>query len=250
MNKNQNVNLQLVLCPTREPEPKYRHLYQKIYDCWNFVWEAAYTEANCKKRSDDLKSDAFTRQDYAAALFHENECVAFILFRHADMSLRTTQDDSFFSQWSEIHRKALSKIGQRFLICGNLGVLPTFRNKNLGVSLKDLMVGIVAEITLQSNADATLATPRRDRNVHGTSYTWGAVPIAKDVSWGYGIQVDLCVFRKDQVAQCRAQEARPLLDELWQKKIVVGEHVFESVGHLKNTLPFTLRNKNLNKKAG
>lgn len=250
MQNNHNVNLQLVLCPVRQPDKKYKDLYDKIYKCWNLVWEEAYTAAHYKKKSDDLKSDAFTRQDYAAAFFYEGECVAFILFRHIDMSLLSSQDDSFFTQWSEIHRKALSKIGNHFLITGNLGVLPTFRNKNLGVSLKDLMVGIVAEITLQSNADATIATPRRDRNVHGTSYNWGAIPIAQDVAWGCGIQIDLVAFCKDQVAQKRAQLKRPLLDELWLNKIVVGESNFESVDQLKDTLPHTLQNEKANKKTG
>jgi len=250
MNKNQNVNLQLVLCPVREPEKKYKELYEKIYKCWNLVWEAAYTEAHYKTRSDDLKSDAFTRQDYAAALFHENECVAFILFRHVDMSLQTTQDDSFFSQWSEIHRKALSKIGNRILICGNLGILPTFRQKSLGLSLKDLIGGIISEITLQSRVDATVATPRRDRNVHGAAYRWGAVPLAQDIPWGCGIQIDLIAFYEEQLLQHRNHELRPLVDDLWLNKLIIGENIFEPLNNFNRTQPHSLQNLNSKKKIG
>lgn len=245
-----NVGLKLVLCPVREPDRKYQDIYQKIYQCWNLVWETAYNEANFKKKSDDLKSDAFTRQDYAAALFHENECVAFILFRQVDMSLQTTQDDSFFSQWSEIHRKALAKIGNRILICGNLGILPTFRQKSLGVSLKDLIGGIISEITLQSKADATVATPRRDRNVHGAAYRWGAIPIAQDISWGCGIQIDLIAFCKEQLSQHRDHELRALVDDLWLNKLTISEHVFEPLNDLKETLPHSLQALSTNKKTG
>ncbi|MES2801068.1 MAG: hypothetical protein V4654_01125 [Bdellovibrionota bacterium] len=247
---NQNVDLQLVLCPVRDPEIKYRSLFQKIYSCWHQVWTAAYGEAKHHQDHEDLKSDSFTRQDFVAAIFHNNECIAFILFRHADASLVTTQDDSFFTQWSEIHRKAAAKIGQRLLICGNLGVLPTFRQKSLGVSLKDLMGGVISEITLQSNADATLATPRRDRNVHGAAYKWGAVPIAQDISWGFGIQIDLISFHKANLLKHRDHELRPLIDELWQNKIVVNENIFESIEKFKHTAPYSLQNIKFSKKTG
>lgn len=247
---NKNVELQLVICPTREPEKQYRYLYQEIYNCWSKVWEAAYNEANFKQRSDNLKSDGFTRQDYAAAIFHKNKCIGLMLYRHINFELRTAQDDSFFSQWSEIHRKSLSKIGQRFIIAGNLAVSPEYRKKNLGISLKDLVVGTISEITLQSNADASIATPRRDKNVHESCYSWGAVPIAQDVAWGCGIQIDLVAFCKEKIAQNRNQPLRPLLDELWQNKIVISNYVFESINHLKETMPYSLQNKNLNKKTG
>lgn len=250
MHNKQNIDLQLVLCPVRDPEAKYRHLYQKIYDCWNQVWAEAYNEANFKKRSDNLKSDAFTRQDFATAIFHKDECVAVILYRHVDMSLQSTQDDSFFSQWNEIHRKSLSKIGRRFVVAANLAVPPAFRSKNFDFSFKELAVGLIAEIALQSKADGAIATPRRDRNVHGTCYAWGATPIAQDIPWGCGIQIDLVAFCKEQVAQRRDHALLPLLDELWQNKIVIGEHTFESINHLKDTLPYSLQMKNLNKKAG
>lgn len=247
---HQNVDLQLVLCPVRDPEMKYLALFQKIYSCWHQVWTAAYTEAKYQQDHEDLKSDSFTRQDFVAAIFHNNECIAFILFRHADAALSSTHHDSFFTQWSEIHRKAVTKIGQRLLICGNLGVLPTFRQKSLGVSLKDLMGGVISEITLQSNADATLATPRRDRNVHGAAYKWGAVPIAQDISWGCEIQIDLIAFHKANLVKHRDHELRPLIDQLWQNKIVVSENVFETIEKFKNTDPYCLQNIKFNKKTG
>lgn len=250
MHNNETAKLQLVLCPVREPEPKYKDYYEKIYKCWNSVWEAAYTEANYKKRSDDLKSDTFTRQDYAAAYFYENECVAFILFRHVDLSLQTTLDDSFFAHWSEIHRKAVSKIGNKIIICGNLGVAPTFRHNSLGFSLRDLFGGLITEVTLQSGADATIATPRRDRNMHGAAYRWGAFPIAQDIPWGYGIQIDLIAFCKEQILQHRNHELQSLSDQLWQNKLIIGSQVVELFKEFNKTQPYSLQSLNNKKKIG
>lgn len=245
-----HLDLQLVLCPVRAPETKYTDIYNKIYKCWHTVWTSAYEEAKCKKKEDVLKSDSFTRQDFVASVFHKDECIAFILFRYAHLKSLSTQDDSFFSQWSEIHLKKVSKIGNDLLICGNLGVTPSFRQKSLGISLKELICGIIAEITMQSTVDATLATPRRDRNVQGAAYQWGAVPIAQDIPWGFDINVDLISFHKSQLRKHRDHALRPLIDELWLNKLVVGKQNTETIEDLKNTVPYSLQNPKPNKKTG
>ena len=247
---NSSFDLQLVLCPVRDPETKHRDIYNKIYQCWNSVWTAAYAEAKCQRRDDALKSDSFTRQDFVAALFHKEECIAFILFRYAHLGSLSTKDDSFFSQWSEIHLKKVSKIGDDLLICGNLGVLPTFRQKTLGVSLKEIIGGVIAEITLQSTVDATLATPRRDRNVQKAAYQWGAVPIAQDIPWGFDINVDLILFHKSQLLKCRDHALRPLIDELWLNKLIIEKLNTETIQDFKNTVPYSLQSTKIDKKTG
>lgn len=230
-----NLDIQLVLCPVREPEKKYVDLYHKIYSCWHEVWSETYAELKYHKRveDDEMRSDAFTRQDFAAAFFHKDECVAVILFRHVDMSLLTTQQDSYFIQWSEIHRKAVVRLGHRALICGNLAVNPKFRKKKFDISLKDLMVGMVAKITVETTADVTIATPRRDRNVHGVSYNWGATPIAQDVDWGCGVSVDLVTFRRENILAKKNHELFLLMSQLWSEKLVVSEEQFESINFFK-----------------
>jgi len=227
-----NNDLQLVLCPVGGAEEKYRHLYHKIYKCWSQVWDATYNEVSYKKESDYLKSDAFTRQDFTTAVFYKNECVALMLYRDIDINLQTAHDDSFFAQWGETHIKSLLQLGQRFVIASNLAVSPGFRSKNLGFSLKDFTVGLVAEVTLHSNADATIATPRRDRNVHESCYDWGAITIADDVSWGCGIQVDLVAFCQKKILLRREHELRPLIDKLWRNKIIVQDNVYGTLSQL------------------
>lgn len=247
---NLPVDLQLVLCPVRDPETKHSDTYNKIYKCWNSVWTAAYEEAKYQRKDDVLKSDSFTRQDFVAALFRKEECIAFILFRYVHLKSLSTQDDSFFSQWSEIHLKKVSKIGEDLLICGNLGVLPTFRQKTLGVSLKEIIGGVIAEITLQSTVDATLATPRRDRNVHEAAYQWGAVPVAQDIHWGFDINVDLISFHKAQLLKKRDHHLRPLIDELWLNKLVIEKLKTETIQDFKNTVPYSLQHSKISKKTG
>ena len=227
---NKDLDLRLVLCPTREPDKNRLDEYNKIYNCWHEVWSETYAELNCAEPGSEMKSDAFTRQDFAAALFHQDECVALILFRHVDMSLLANQRDSYFKQWSEIHLKAVSRSGNNILICGNLGVSPRFRKNTLGLSLKELLIGIVMEITLESSSDVLIATPRTDKNVNGPGYDWGATPIALDVDWGHGVRTDLvAVHKKTVLAKRREQTLSPLMSELWKNKDVIDEAPFESI---------------------
>lgn len=231
----------LVLCPTRDPDKKYLDTYQKIYNCWNDIWSTAYAEA--KQQSDeDLRSDNFTRQDFTAALFYEDECAAIILFRYVDTDIATTYKDSFFEHWSEIHRKAVSRMGKKLLVCGNMGVAEKFRNKSLGFSVRDLMIGVVTEIALQTNADVTLSTPRRDKNVQGAAYKWGVTPIAQNVPWGYGIDIDLVVFEKTHLAKTRLDhELINHISELWENKTIIDKNQLESLQDFKNTDSFNTK---------
>lgn len=242
--------LQLIICPTRDPEFKYAETYNKIYKCWHSVWSKAYAEVKYHSDNQCLKSDSFTRQDFVAAIFHKNECVAFILFRYAHLDLISLKDDSFFSQWSEIHIRAVSKQGPRLLICGNLGVIPTFRQKTLGISLKELICGLIMEITVQSEVDATLATPRRDKNVHSAAYLWGATPIAKDISWGFGINVDLISFNRTHLLQRQAHPIQHVIDNLWFNKIVIEHSSCDLIRRFKLGIPFGLQSPDHTKSTG
>lgn len=235
----QNLDLKLVLCPTRNPEEKHIEIYNTIYACWNSVWTSAYSEANCHSKSEALKSDSFTRHDFVASIFYKDECIAFILFRYVDMSLAASREDSFFIHWNEDHLNSVLKIGRHILVCGNLGVphrlrIKSLRSMLLGFSLKDLIGGIISQITLQSKAIATLATPRRDRDVHVSAYNWGATSIAENVSWGFGIQVDLISFNKNNLHKHQTHPLSALIDNLWLNKIVVEDKIFESFESFKN----------------
>lgn len=244
---NSSDGLKLVLCPTRNPEEKFLQIYNNIYNCWYKVWTAAYSEANCPLEHEKLKSDTFTRHDFAAAVFHQDECIAFILFRYLDMSLATSLEDSFFSHWEETSMNSVKNLGRHIMVCGNLGVTPSIRIKTLrnalqGASLKDVMGGVISEVTIHSKASATLATPRRDKKVHTAAYNWGAYAITEDVAWGFGIQVDLAAFEKGELLQKRDHKLKPLIDNLWLNKLVVKKESFESIQNFENKVLSTCLN--------
>jgi hypothetical protein len=227
MIQNQNVsNLRFVLCPGRNPEARHLDLYNQIYDSWHSVWQATYKEL---EDTSPLYSDAFTRQDYIAAIFDGSKCLAFLLFRLVDTQSRASLKDSYFEQWSELHRHKFSQAGKNILICGNLGIVPEARQETLGISLKHLITGFMTKIALHSAADISICTPRIDRGVHSAVYRWGAYPIAQNVDWGLNVLVDLVAFDKQSILAKHDHELVPLVSKLWQERLVIRETPLESV---------------------
>lgn len=219
---NHQNYFQLVLCPTRAPDDNYLDQYKKIYSCWRKVWKSAYEEINYGDK-DHFHSDNFTRQDFAAAVFYKDECAGLLLFRYLDLNLESSFEDSYFDQWSEIHRKALNKKGHKILVCSYLSVDPQYRNNALGISLKEIIVALIAEITIACKVDTTISTPRKNRNMHSTAYKCGATSIASDIEWGFGIQVDLVAFYKENLVFNLNSDIQKLAKQLWQNKLIIQQ---------------------------
>jgi hypothetical protein len=238
----QSQGLQFILCPGRAPDEKYRGVYNEIYRSWHTVWTDAYSEL---QDASPLFSDAFTRQDFIAAIFLDGKCLAFILFRHMDLALSSTLNDSYFTQWSEIHRQKVSKLGRNILICSNLGIDPAARKQSLGFSMKHLMVGFITEIALQSAADVVLSTPRKDKGVHSAAYDWGAISIAQNINWGLDVIVDLTALVKEELLKKRTHELVPMIEKLWQDMLVIEERPIETV----NSFLFSQIRATRNRKA-
>lgn len=228
-------DLQFVLCSGRNPESKHAFIYDKIYNAWLQVWTQAYADIN---EQNPLYSDTFTRQDVIAAVLHQGECLAFILFRHADLNRPATLNDSYFEQWKPEDLKKVAGFGDQILICGNFGIIPTARCEGLGFSVKALMLGYITEICLHSSCDIVISTPRRDKNINSVVYTWGGMKIAENVDWGHGVQVDLTAFIKQGILERRNHEVMPLVKELWSQRLVIREVAFEGVNDFENNIQF------------
>lgn len=225
--------LRFVLCPGRNPDQKYLSYYNEIYRAWHKLWSETYTEL---KDPTPLYSDAFTRQDFIAAVFMNEKCQGFILFRHCDFSTAAARHDSYFQQWSELHLKKLSKIGNNILICGNLGIIPEARGKSTGIPMKYLVTGFAAEVIKHSVADVTIATPRKDKGVHTTAFGWGGQLIAKDVDWGHGVTVDLAYCTREDLLNAPDHELTPVIQKLWDEMLVIPENPLETINTISKYL--------------
>lgn len=224
-------HLEYIICPGRFPEPKFKDLYLGIYTCWQDVWSATFKELDGLDR---LHSDAFTRQDFIGAILVDGECKAMALFRYADASLPTMKDDSYFSNWNEMHRHKLCQQGKKILVCSYFTIHSSARKETLGFAMRDLLIGLTSTVILHTEMDAMTSAARKNRNVEKLTYDWGAIPIAIDVPSGHGpdVFVDLAAFYKKQVSQAREQhEITAVVDTLWDHRTVIECLPPEDISH-------------------
>lgn len=218
--------LDFVLSPGRFPENQHREKYQQIYQCWHDVWFQTFKENDGITR---LHSDAFTRQDLIGAIFVDGECKAMSLYRYADATLPTMASDSYFANWDDNHRQTLCRDGKDILVCSYFTIHPTARKDVLGFAMRDLLMGLTTAFTLHTKMDAMTGAMRKNRNAHEIAYEWGAKPVGIDVDSGHGDLVDLVSFYKDEVKSVRDREITPVVNALWDSRIVIGQQPKESV---------------------
>lgn len=208
--------LKYVIVPGQWPVPGSEHLYKRIYQCWEATWNEAFRDLG--KPEGYLKSDAFTRQDFVGALFNHDQCVALSFFRRADPAMPTFRADSYFSNWSDTHIRKLRSYGDDIVICSNFVITKEARGENLGVSLKDVLIGITLRAFREMQADALSGTPRTNRKMNEACAKWGGTEIARGMPSGHGDTVDLMGFFSKVLVSHPRQPLSDLVDELWEQR--------------------------------
>lgn len=215
-------DLQYVIVPGQWPEPSQKEIYAKVYRCWEDVWSKAYIELH--NNDESLRSDAFTRQDYVGAVLYKGECIALSFFRWIDTELSIIRRDSYFANWGETHIKKLCSRGSRVMVCSYFTIAPSARGAQLGVSMKDLLVGLSLRVFLESGADAMTGALRRDRHVNEACARWGGVEIAREIPSGHGDYVDLMGFFQKEIRESHPRPESALVDQLWRDRMYVASY--------------------------
>jgi hypothetical protein len=167
----------------------------EAYRCWSEVWRQTFLELD---NQPSLPSDDFTRQDEVGALFHNYECIGLSFFRWVDLSSPLDRDDSYFAVWPEAARAAATKDGSRVCVSSSFTIAAPWRRAS-GCSLKDVLVALIIERFLLSDADVLVGTVRNNRGVNLVVYRNGFQPIHHNAIL-HGVEVDLTAFyRKSSV---------------------------------------------------
>lgn len=231
-------DFQFVLCPGSNPDKSKLEIYNRIYDCWFDVWSKAFSELNVNKK---IYSDAFSRQDFVGALLFREEPVAMSLFRYADFKCLNSCTDSYFQNWTSSDIEQLTSRGSNILVCSYFTVHERVRQCKVGVSVKDLLVGISIETFKNLAADGMTGAVRVDRGVNDACYRWGAYPIKRDVESGLGDKVDLVGFFKDYLAEQPTNIMQPLVENLYNNREVIVKSDYQS--ELKLIQPTYFKNR-------
>lgn len=219
------IGLKYILCPGSMPAVEYDSTYRKIYQCWRETWEHAFAELKVEA---PFPSDSFTRQDYVGAVFQGDRCLALSFFRLMDASRAEFSKDSYFSNWEPSHREVLRSRGNKIIVCCQFTVHPSARGKSIGISAKDLLMGMITETFLNSDADAMTGAVRVDRGVNGAGERWGAYVIDRKVPCDFGEKnTDLIGFFKDHILAQSPHEMKPLVERLWNERLVIPRMAVE-----------------------
>lgn len=213
-------DFQFVLCPGSISEVIDRNDYQRIYQFWKRTWIDTFQQLSVNS---NIFSDAFTRQDCVAAILFKGEIIATTFFREVDLTQSSEIDDSYFKNWSSQSLQKVREMGEKAIICSYFSVHPEFRNRRIGISLKDMLLGLVVKYLLVSEADVLLGTPRVDRSMSEACLRWGAQLIEEDVPSGYGDTVDLIGFHKKQLLFAELPILFKEIGHLWASRIELGE---------------------------
>lgn len=170
---------------TRADDPRIAEAYR----CWRATWRDAFVEL---EQHTELYSDDFTRQHEVGALFQHDECIALSFFRWVDLSVAMNRDDSYFRVWPEEARDAACREGSRICVSSSFTLAAGYRRSTV-CSLKDVLVALIIERFLASDADAVVGTVRNNRGVDKLIYRNGFLPILHNRKM-YGVDVDLGAF--------------------------------------------------------
>lgn len=216
-----------VLCPAVRADSKYSKEYNEIYNCWREVWDLTLKELNYPKK---FYSDGITKQDFIGALFDGETCIGLCFFRWLDTSRPEFYNDSYFYNWSESNKETLFSRGRRIVTCTQLAVRPLVRGRAYGFSTKELMMGLMTETFLNSNADSMAGAMRVDRGVSASAQRWGATPIAIKVPCEYcEDNTDLVGFFRDKISLYPKHELKDSVTQLWKNKLQIKQTAIENI---------------------
>jgi hypothetical protein len=228
-----NLDFQFVLCPGKDPQKEYQNIYENIYACWYDVWNEAFSQIHPNHRQ---TSENFTRQDYIGAILVDGQCKAMSVYKHANAKSSTFKKDAYFQCWSDKHLEKLCSRGSNILVCSHFTIHPSARKDAVGLSMRDLLMGLTTEVCLHSRADAMTGAMRKSRQVHSLAVEWGAELIASDVPSGHNDELsDLVVFFKDDVERRRQNDLLPMIKKMWADKIVIEQRKIENMEDFKPT---------------
>jgi hypothetical protein len=164
-------------------------LLGEAYRCWGEVWKDAFRELD---NLQDLRSDDFSRQDEVGALFHGYECIGLSFFRWADLQSPVVRADSYFAPWPATAIDKAAVHGTSGCISSYFTIAAPWRRAS-GCSLKDVLVSLIIERFLVSDADVLVGTLRNNRGINSMCYRNGFQSIEKDLVF-HGVDVDLTAF--------------------------------------------------------
>ena len=213
MNDFNSQKIKFSLLPTSHVPLAHISDINSIYLKWKSLWGEMRQSLGVPG---ELPSDGFTRQDLVGALIRDEAVFGLCTFRWIDARHQSTWDDSYFTHWPKECIDRLRSSQKNIIVCGNFCVDTSFRAGHQGIPAKDLLMGMVVQTLVNSQAGSLIGSVRNNRKMNETCYRWGAQSVAKDQDSGYGdAKVDLIEFKAETAGQTAPRDLQQLTENLW-----------------------------------
>lgn len=205
--------LRYELLELRSSDPVVQQRLEAAYGCWHSVWSETYRELDGLQW---LAGDHFTRQDEVGAIFCGDACVGLTTYRFVDFTRPWIHGDSYFQIWPETAMHALALEGNRICIGSHLTILPRWRGRIVGVSLKRVLLGLAVKRFLASDADTMSGILRNDRGMNDVGYELGATAFSRQLTL-HGVAVDVVGFYRSRAKSLNPDDDGQAVERLWRE---------------------------------
>lgn len=213
--------IELIIFPAKCPSKIFLEAYNQAYACWREVWDSFYKEMST---SEKLFSDTFSRQDEIITLFFRGECAALLFCREVDFSENATFHDSYFDIWPEEALKRLCKDGNKILLISQLSIREKFRKSYLGLSWRDLLVGLCYERFHPSDCHAAATSVRIQKRMDQSILKVNGTPLVHNLHYRFDQNVDLVGFFRDKIYPSTVPGIAQLANEVFSNRISLVDY--------------------------
>lgn len=219
MSQSNEVNLQKISCTllpgkytSEAPVPE---LYNHVYNYWKKTWTEFFEKAGSGPGA--LNIENFMRHSFIITLHQENNIVGTLLASMFNVSAATTYDHPCVKPFpSEVLQK-LKDSGRGLCITGEyLSVHPEFRKEIVGMSMADVLIGVLMKIYQKLDLNMALAATVRAAKVDTICKKYGYTELGSYLKIG----VD-CIMLFNTQETCREHPdpaVATMVDHVWAKR--------------------------------
>lgn len=191
-------------------------LYEAVYNYWRKTWGEFFEKAGSGPNA--LNVENFMRSRFIIVLHRELQVAgtlsSSVFNTHADVSF----DHPSVKPFPEPVKLALRESTPNACITGEyLSVGREFKRDLVGISLADVMVGILLEILKSEELSAMIATPVRAAKVADITINFGAIEVGSHMK--IGVDCQMIYVGRNMVRPHPDAKVNHAVEDLWNRRI-------------------------------
>lgn len=174
-------NLQCTLFSGRAADRARSPLYQSSYRYWKETWGEIFRQAGSPE---SLQAENFLRQDLWFVVHAGDEVAGLISTTFFEVASASDLDHAYFRPFPEILRERLRR-QQNLVMSGEyLCVHPGYRKSEMGLSLADVLIGLLMQAFFQLQVDTVFGTAVKAMKVQDICARYGYKEAANFQKYG------------------------------------------------------------------